>query len=61
MFIFHLGIVVRQKLPYFVCLVCSHIVGVPTSSLGDEVVGVHLSSDQMTYDLMVDADLYNSF
>ena len=56
MFIFHLGIVVRQKLPYFVCLVCSHIVGVPTSSLGDEVVGVHLSSDQMTYDLMMDAD-----
>ena len=24
-------------------------------------VGVHLSSDQMTYDLMMDADLYNSF
>ena len=36
-------------------------VDVPTSSLGDEVVGVHLSSDQMTYDLMMDADLYNSF
>ena len=31
-------------------------VDVPTSSLGDEVVGVHLSSDQMTYDLMMDAD-----
>ena len=29
--------------------VCSHI------------VGVHLSSDQVTYDFMIDADLYNSF
>ena len=24
-------------------------------------VGVHLSSDQITYDFMMDADLYNSF
>ena len=29
--------------------VCSHI------------VGVHLSSDQVTYDFMMDADSYNSF
>ena len=29
--------------------VCSHI------------AGVHLSSDQVTYDFMMDADLYNSF
>ena len=29
--------------------VCSHI------------VGVHLSIDQVTYDFMIDADLYNSF
>ena len=37
---------------YVFCLnstVCSHI------------VGVHLSSDQVTYDSMMDADLYNSF
>ena len=24
-------------------------------------IGVHLSSDQVTYDFMMDADLYNSF
>ena len=30
-------------------MVCSHI------------VGVHLSNDQVTYDFMMDADLYNSF
>ena len=30
-------------------MVCSHI------------VGMHLSSDQVTYDFMMDADLYNSF
>ena len=30
-------------------MVCSH------------TVGVHLSSDQITYDFMMDADLYNSF
>ena len=37
---------------YVFCLnstVCSHI------------VGVHLSSDRVTYDFMMDADLYNSF
>ena len=37
---------------YVFCLnstVCSHI------------VGMHLSSDQVTYDFMMDADLYNSF
>ena len=37
---------------YVFCLnntVCSHI------------VGVHLSSGQVAYDLMMDADLYNSF
>ena len=37
---------------YVFCLnntVCSHI------------VGVYLSSDQVTYDFMMDADLYNSF
>ena len=37
---------------YVFCLnstVCSHI------------VDVHLSSDQVTYDFMIDADLYNSF
>ena len=25
------------------------------------IVGVHLSSDQVTYDFIMDADLYNSF
>ena len=37
---------------YVFCLnstVCSH------------TVGVHFSSDQVTYDFMMDADLYNSF
>ena len=33
----------------FTCLMCTHI------------VGMHLSSDQVTYDFMMDADLYNSF
>ena len=32
-----------------ISMVCSHI------------VGVHLSSDQVTYGFMTDADLYNSF
>ena len=31
------------------CTECSHI------------VGLHVSSDQVTYDFMMDADLYNSF
>ena len=31
------------------CMVCSYI------------VGLHLSSDQVTCDFMMDADLYNSF
>ena len=31
------------------------------STLCSHIVGVHLSSDQVTYDFMMDADLYNSF
>ena len=34
---------------WILCRVCSHI------------IGVHLSSDQVTYGFMMDADLYNSF
>ena len=31
------------------------------STLCSHIVGVHFSSDQVTYDFMMDADLYNSF
>ena len=31
------------------------------STVCSHIVGVHLSSDQVTYDFMMDADLYNSF
>ena len=31
------------------------------STVGSHIVGVHLSSDQVTYYFMMDADLYNSF
>ena len=31
------------------------------STMCSHIVGVHLSSDQVTYDFMMDADLYNSF
>ena len=31
------------------------------STVWSHVVGVHLSSDQVTYYFMMDADLYNSF
>ena len=31
------------------------------STVSSHIVGVHLSSDQVTYDFMMDADLYNSF
>ena len=31
------------------------------STVCSHVVGVHLSSDQVTYDFMMDATLYNSF
>ena len=31
------------------------------STVCSRIVGVHLSSDQVTYGFMVDADLYNSF
>ena len=31
------------------------------STVCSQTVGVHLSSDQATYDFMIDADLYNSF
>ena len=31
------------------------------STVRSHIVGVHLSSDQVTYDFMMDADLYNSF
>ena len=30
------------------------------STVCSRIVGVHLSSDQVTYDFMMDADLYNS-
>ena len=33
---------------------------VVNSTLYSHIVGVHLSSDQVTYDFMIDADLYNS-
>ena len=31
------------------------------STVRSHIVGVHLSSDQVTYYFMMDADLYNSF
>ena len=31
------------------------------STVCSQIVGVHLSSDQVTYGFMMDADLYNSF
>ena len=31
------------------------------STICSHIVGVHLPSDQVTYDFMVDADMYNSF
>ena len=31
------------------------------STVYRHIVGMHLSSDQVTYDFMVDADLYNSY
>ena len=31
------------------------------STVCSHIVGVHLSSDQVTHDVMMDADLYNSF
>ena len=31
------------------------------STVRSHIVGLHLSSDQVTYDFMMDADLYNSF
>ena len=31
------------------------------STVCSHIEGVHLSSDQVTYDFMLDADLYNSF
>ena len=31
------------------------------STVCSHIVGMHLSSDQVTYDIMIDADLYNSF
>ena len=31
------------------------------STVCSHIVGMHLSSDQVTYDIMMDADLYNSF
>ena len=31
------------------------------STVCSHIIGVHLSSDQVTYDSMMDADLYNSF
>ena len=31
------------------------------STVCSHTVGVHLFSDQVTYDFMIDADLYNSF
>ena len=31
------------------------------STVCNHMVGVHLSSDQVTYDFMTDGDLYNSF
>ena len=31
------------------------------STMCSHILGVYLSSDQVTYDFMIDADLYNSF
>ena len=31
------------------------------STVCSHIVGVHLFSDQVTYDFMMDADMYNSF
>ena len=31
------------------------------STVYSHIVDIHLSSDQVTYDFMMDADLYNSF
>ena len=31
------------------------------STVGSHIVDLHLSSDQVTYDFMIDIDLYNSF
>ena len=37
-----------------------HVFGL-NSTMCINIVGVHLSSDQVAYDFMMDADLYNSF
>ena len=38
-----------------------HISYALNSTVCSHIVGVHLSRDQVTYDFMMDADLYNSF
>ena len=56
---------------FFTCVLCIYIIldkgchilyvfGL-NSTMCSDMVGLHLSSDQVTYDFMIDADFYNSF
>ena len=48
---------------YIILDKCCHILYVfcLNSTVCRHIVGVHLSSDQVTYDFMINADLYNRF
>ena len=56
-FIFHLGTV---YLHHFISCHILYVFGL-NSTVCSHIVGVHLSSDQVSYYFMMDADLYNSF
>ena len=56
-FIFHLGTV---YLHHFIDCHILYVFGL-NSTVCSHIVGVHLSSDQVSYYFMMDADLYNSF